>query len=296
MTTSPRLLTPIQDEEVYPYRRVWVSIALENSILFTIAAAFFVAGLFSIAAPRPLYLPINGLILIAPLVLWGLFSLARERVVLAPRTRLVAVLVVAALAANALAIPVIDEIFQPARWLPLASAVTRIVGYTVTVGVFQEVLKYLVIRYIAYPDGFRTRLDSVAYAAACAIGYALVFNLQFLRANPTDPAAFAVQVFNTLAGHLAASLIVAYGMAEIRFGRPTPLLMPLTVTLAALINGGIIPLRAGLVNASFSLDGGFTSPLFGFALSALVLLVVTLIMAFLFTRADREAREVVRRE
>ena len=48
-------------------------------------------------------------------------------------------------------------------------------------------------------------------------------------------------VFNNVAINLAASLIVSYGLAEVRFENPTPFLMTITVALAALLNGTVIP-------------------------------------------------------
>ncbi len=294
---SPRLLTPIEEQEIYPYRRVWVSVAVELSIVFIIAAALYVAtALLGVSLPRAFYLPFNIALLALPLALWTIFSLLRERAAAEPRQHLLGVLVIGGLVANAIGYPVVTQVFQTERWLPLANAFTRIVGYTVSIGAFQEVLKYLVIRYSIWPQQFRTRLDGVAYAAACALGYASVLNLQFLLNNAPEPAIFAMRVFENIALHTAGAVIVSFGLSEMRFSTPSPLILPLTVVFAAVINGAYIPLSAGLSNAGFSLEGSFASPVFGFALAGILVGAVCFLTAFLYTRSERQAIEAEGRD
>src|SRR5690606_39568379 len=152
--------TPPEEEDIYPYRRVWQSIAIESGFMLAVAGgAFVVFSVLDVRLPRPLAQPVNVLFALLPLGLWLIFSLWRERLALQPRARLLAVAVISALVASGVSIPFIEGVFQPERWLPTASAINRIVGYTFTVGIVQEVLKYLVVRYLVFPDLFRPRLD-----------------------------------------------------------------------------------------------------------------------------------------
>ncbi len=307
------LLTPPDEAEiVYPYRRVWRSLILESAVLFGAATATSIAvGLLGIRLPNAIIPVVNGAFVALPVVLWLIFSVWGERFALEPRTRLIAVFVITALAANAIAIPLIDNLFQPERWLPLTSAINRIIGYTFTVGIVQETIKYTVVRFTTWPDLFRTRLDGVAYCAASAIGYALVLNLRFFLADTgLPPDVIAIQVFNNVAVNLAASFVVSYGLSEVRFGTPTPFLMTITVAFGALINGIAIPLRSGLTNAAFVLNSStetpsiisliaatFSShsptpkPVLALAFSAAVLVAFGIVVAFLFNNAERQARE-----
>ncbi|MFN8451507.1 MAG: PrsW family glutamic-type intramembrane protease [Anaerolineae bacterium] len=306
------LLTPPDEEEVYPYRRVWSSLLTENAalIILTIATAV-VFGLLGLRLPGALTTAVNLMLIAAPVILWLLFSVVRERFAVEPRQRLITVFVVTALAANALALPIIDGVLQPEHWLPLEGAINRIIGYTFTVGIVQETVKYAVVRFTAWPDLFRTRLDGVAYCAASALGYAFVLNVHFLLAQPgITPDIMAMQMFNNVAVNLAGSLIVAYGLAEVRFDNPMPFLLTITVALAALINGIAIPVRSGLTNAAFVLPataeaptiidtilGAFSAhsvtpkPILAFVFSVVLVLVFGLIVAFLFNNAERQARE-----
>ena len=144
------------------------------------------------------------------------------------------------------------------------------------------------MRFTTWPELFRTRLDGVAYCAASALGYAFVLNLHFLLSEPSvTPDVMAMQVFNNVAINLAASLIVSYGLAEVRFDKPTPFLLTITVAFAALINGIAIPLRSGsdqcrfraepaasrpslldLIVGVFSLRSSTPKPILGFGFSA----------------------------
>jgi RsiW-degrading membrane proteinase PrsW (M82 family) len=289
-----KLLTPPDEVEVYPYRRVWRSVIIEMGALGTVTAGVFVAfALVGVQLPAFLTSVFNIVLLALPVVLWLLFSVLAERFVPQPRARQIAVFVITALAANAFALPFINGVLQPERWLPLGGAVSRIIGYAFTVGIVQEVTKYAVVRFTTWPDLFRTRLDGVAYSVASALGYAFVLNLNFLLSQPTlAPDVFVVQMFNNVAINVAASLIVSYGLAEVRFDQPTPFLMTIMVALAALLNGAAIPLRSGLTNAGFALEGSLPKPILSFGFSAGVLLVIAVIAAFLFANAERQAREV----
>jgi hypothetical protein len=292
VTTTSRLITPPQEDEIYPYRRAWFSIAVESGILFVVTVAMFVTfRLLGVRFTPFIEQIVNLSVVLLPLVLWGVFSLRRELSVPLPRARLLMVLVVTGLAANAVGLPIADNIFQVDRWLPLADAPVRVVGYIITLGSLQEIIKYLVVRYATFPELLRIRADSVAYSAASAIGYAVIVNLRFALDTNTDPGTLALESFATFAFHLVASVIVAYGLSELRFSAPSPLLLPVMVVAAAVIHGAAIPIHAGLTNAGFSLAGSFTNPVFGLIMAVGLLVSIGSTMAFLFQRAEIAAQE-----
>lgn len=295
---NARLITPPrEEEEVYPYRRVWRSIVIETGAVFGVAAVLYVLlAILHLGLPQILVQPTNVVLALLPLLLWLVFSWWSEHLVREPRRGLLLTLVVGALTANAVGIPLINGFLQIDRWLPLSSAVNRIAGYTLTVGIVQETLKYLVVRYLAWPDRFRTRWDGIAYGAACAVGYATVANLHFVLDTPPLPYIAAARVFDTLVLHLVASSIVSYGLSELRFNNPTPLLLPTTLALAAFITGVAVPVRAGLVNATLSLDVSSTRLIFGLGFSLALLVAIMGTLAFLLNAAERYAREIEVRE
>jgi len=291
-----RLITPpTEEEETRLYHHVWPDIILQMGLLSGIGVILFVLTRF-IQIPVQFYQPINLGLVAAPVLIWFVVVWWRERLVPQPRRRLIPVIFVTVLAANAIAIPILDQVFQVQDWLSLESAINRIIGYTFTVGMVQELTKYLVLRLIIEPQHLRIRLDAAAYGFAAALGYATIVNLDFAINTNAAPSIMAFRVFDITSMNVAASLIVAYGLAEVRFNRqPQPLLLSATVALGALVTGVSIPIRAGLTNAGISVlaTASLTSPLGGFLFSIVILVGVSVATAFLFNAAEREDREKV---
>ena len=281
---SSRLITPpTEEEEIYPYRRVWLSIILEAGILFAFTLIlFFITRVVNI--PGNFRQLLNIGLSLMPAVLWLIFTWWRERTVPQPRHNLLIVAVVTALAANAVAIPLIDTIFQVDRWLPLETAINRIIGYTFTVGLVQTLTVYLAARYLVKPAEFRIRLDGVAYARASAIGYATVLNLQFALTTAAEPAVTAMNTFDQMGTLVCTSIIVGYGLAEIR-------LMMAMAAFASFVTGVAIPLIAGLANTAISPLSPISTvrPLLGFLFSAGLLVIIGLIFWFLFRIEEQQA-------
>jgi RsiW-degrading membrane proteinase PrsW (M82 family) len=289
---DPRLLMPPEEEELYPYRRVWRSLSVEVLILLITALVLYVLVNFvSFEIPAVLHRVINVILACFPLGLWLVFSRLQEQFAPEPRVRLVSVVVLSALVANAVGLPLINDFLQVDRWLPPANALTRILGYTFTVGVIQEILKYLVIRYTVWPDCFRTRLDGVAYGLASAVGYATVLNLHYVFTNSAAPNTAMLRIFDATALQYAGSILVGYGLAETGFGRPTPLLLTLTLAAGATLAGVAIPVRAGLVNASLGLDISTGNPLQGLVFSLVLVIAASLFVAFVTENTERQERE-----
>ncbi len=289
---NARIVTPDEEVAPYPYRRVWRSLVIEVSGLAALTGVIYVLfGIFGFTLPTQAQDALRLLIGLAPLLLWLVFSVWAERRALQPRTSLIIVAVITALAANAITIPLIEQVFQPQAWLSHNSAITRIIGYTLSVGVATEFTKYLVIRYSVWPGHIHTRMDGIAYAVAASIGFATVWNLRAVFGPQDSLDALAVLVFDTTVTNLAAGLVIGYGLSESALGQPSPFIGPFSLAIAALVQGLAIPLRTGLVNASFSLSGGNALLILGVGISLAALVVVAFIISFLFSSSERRERE-----
>jgi hypothetical protein len=299
MTTyGPHFITPpTDDQELYPYRPVWRTLAIEATILAVIAMILYVAiDLLGVSPPSRLQPYLAFGLIIAPCLLWLLFSLWGEYRVSQPRQHLVGVGILAMLVASAVGSPLLDQYFHVDVWLPLAPAVNRILGYTLTAGIVQGIIKYIIMRYSIWPGHLRVRLDGVAYGIATGIGYATILNLQFVSANASAPPdIIAFHIFANYALHVATGIVIGYGMAEVRFSNPTPIFLTIILAIASIITGITIPIHAGLVNSSLSISSTVTisapKPLFGLGFSAVLLIAVSVIIAGLIGNADRLARE-----
>jgi len=294
-TPKPRLLTPPrEEEEIYPYRRVWSSITIEAILLFVITIGFYAAKNFlGITFPSNFRLPLNLLLALSPIGMWLVFSYFRERNALEPRRRLMVILIVTGLAANAIGLPLLDDYLHVDQWLSLSSAVERILGYAFTVGVIQEGIKYMVVRYFVWPNRLRIRPDAVAYAAASAVGYATVVNLHFIANGTPSPDVVAVRVFSTTALHTATAVLVGYGLASSRFGTGSFILLPFMMFLATFITGIAIPLRSGLINAGLVQGIGNPNALLGLLFSIGLYVVPLVIAAFLFNAQENRQEESI---
>lgn len=291
-SSSSRLITPPRlEDEVYPYRRVWPSIIIELSGIFGVAFVLYVAsGFLGITLPESLQQPINILIALLPAVLWLATSYWRERRVPEPRRGILGVFIISGLVANAIALPLINAI-NPGEWLSLSPLVSRIIGNMVTFGVIHEFSKYIILRYTIWPQGIRERPDAIAYSAAATIGYVTVINLAYvLSANVSSDAA-ALNVFATTGTHIAAGMVISYGLAQSHFNPRSFLLTPFTLIMAAAIHGISITMRANFTNSGFFLGIAGTRPLFGLIIAVVLVVGILFIMAFLFNNAERQSRE-----
>ena len=287
-----RFITPEEERAPYPYGRVFRSLIIELAVggvlLGAVYALFTVLGFNLSGLSRSLLLLAVALV---PLASWAAFSWWPERRVPQPRRQLPLVVVITALSAAAITWPLIERVLQPDAWLAQSSAITRILGFTLAVGVPIEFTKYLVLRYSIWPSSIRTRMDGLAYSIAASIGLATVFNLQALAVPGIEPGTLAILVFDNTAIGIAAGMLVGYGLAETAIGRPNPFIGPLTLSLAALVHGLAIPLRTGLTSGGFSLAGGSASPVLGVAISVGLAVVVSIGTSFLISASERRERE-----
>lgn len=290
---SGLITPPREEEEVYPYRRAWRSIFLESGlVLGTMLVIFVLVNFLGVRAPLPWRVYINIGLAILPTVLWVVFSRVAESRVLEPRRRLLTTFIVTALVANAIGMPLLNRVFAPTTWLPLQDTVTRIIGYMLTVGILQEFLKYITLRYIVYPEYYRVRTDAVAYGAATAVAYSLVISLNYVFSNSIAGVdVVALRVFATLSIHLVGSLIVAFGLSETAFSDALSLLLPLTVVLAALLGGVAIAMRSSFMNARVGLGVSAQNELFGMAFSVVMFVLPMSVFYFLFNVTERREQD-----
>lgn len=294
---SPRLIAPPTDEiAVYPYARVWRSVILLGGVLLGSALIINVLDTFVLQLDRALYLAIDIAIALLPALLWLIFCLLPERSVEQPRRGLATAFLGAALVANGVTLPLVEGIFQLETWLSFADPVTRVIGFTLTLGIAQQLSQYLVVRFVAWDSLLRVRTDVIAYGLAAAVGYATAVSIVTALQQPAAPGAFAYGVFTVVSFTVAPALLVAYGMGEVRLSNPNAFLLPITFALAALIYGVMNTLRGALVNATFTLEGqaqvSAPSPSFGLLVAVALWAGIVLLVTTLIATAERREAEM----
>ena len=174
---------------------------------------------------------------------------------------------------------------------PTARPSNTIFVYSLAIGTIPEVLKYIVVRYLVWLDHFRFRADAVAYNLTATVGYITVMNLQYILNDvpPVDVA--AVRIFGMTTVAVTNSLIVAYGLAEMRFERTSPLLLPGAISVASLVTGVVVGIRGNLSNTRLGLGVSAPTLIIALAISAALLFGIGFAMSFLFTASERQAQE-----
>lgn len=289
----PSLLAPQEEEkEIYPYRRVWRTAIIEVVILLVLTLIMALVGRFYKGTltdgQRRLFAVVFAC---APLALWMLFSYIGERRARQPRTNILIVVVLSGLAANAIGMPLVERVFTINDWLANASGTSRIIGYTLSVGMIQTFIQYAVIRYSVWPDGFRIRSDGIAYAIAAAVGYATVVNLNYAFDTLADPWLAALRISEQTLSLVAISTVIGYFLAELKLNRNLGVFwMPGAVMLAALLTGLAITFRGGLIVAGLSTEGTASTPNQGIAAAIFFVIFMFGSFYFLVNNADERTR------
>jgi len=242
------------------------------------------------------------LLSLLPIIIWAGLSIRQERSVSQPRVALLSIGFTAFLTTYTLVLPFIDRIFTTNQWLPLASAVDRILGYTFTVGITQAGVVYALVMLLAWRNHVRYRDDIIAYCITAAVGYTTAENLYFLSqysslldAGATRYSSLldagATRFFSNLAVSVVSSLILSYGLTQTRFDRASSVIMPFTLIISAILIGIFTPLQSGLTSASLSLEPSVPRPLLGLGLALAIVVAGIAITNWLLTSAENRARE-----
>lgn len=285
------IVPPREEEFVYPYRRAWRSVILELIALVSITGVIFVVmGMLGIRPPASTWGITNIIITLTPAILWGILSLWREWHVPQPRENLLNIAIISALVTSAIGIPVIEWL-NPDEWLALAGRFDRILGYSFTIGLVQVSIIYGIVRIMTWYNAYRIHTDAIAYCTTAAIGCITVWNIHFLATGNITPDVVALRMFSMTSSILLASIIIAYGLAELRFNPKFYWILPLTILSSMVIIGFVIAFRSNLISGRFILGIGGTRPIIGFGFTVGLLFAGVIGMLFLFNISERRAKE-----
>ncbi len=276
----------------YAFLPVWRRMSFQLMILSLIAGAFVMSSeLLALRLDAAFSRAISLTVVVVPVILWLILSVSAEYRFARPRRRLIGVAVISGLTASAIGLPVVETFFAVEQWLPLQSVFQRIIGYTVTAGIVDVGLKFVVLRYLIYPQGLRVRSDAVAYAFASAVGYSFYLNFVLIwRLEPTWDIA-AIYALANVSIQFASSLFIALGIVESYFGDAFPLVLPINLSLAAIAAGVITALFPGLMSGLISQAGSSDRPLFGLAMLVSSWCIALAITYFLYATSERRERE-----
>lgn len=218
-----------------------------------------------------------------PALLWLAFFYQQDRLEPEPKKFVLAVFVLGGLLANAVAIPVVRDLFQVQEWMP-RSVAANILGSILVIGFVQEFLKYAAVRYSVYlsPE-FDERIDGVVYGTAAGLGFATMLNIHYVTANAgVDLSIGVILIAVTTLAQASFAGISGYFLGRAKFEQEPAWWLPLGVTIAALLNGLFTYLRGEIVTVGLSYR-----PLNGLILATVVALVTFVVLFYLMRRANR---------
>lgn len=230
---------------------------------------------------------VGTVIAIVPTIIWLGFFYRWDRVEPEPKTLVIRVGVLGALAAAAIGIPLVEGFFDVGSWLN-RGVVTQILGNILVIGFVQMGLVYLVVRLSVYESAELDEwTDGILYGTAAGIGIATVINIEFiLGSGGADLGLAAIRV--ALTALVLASLggLVGYFLGHDRLEVRPIWYVPAGVVLAAVLDGIFWYLRSSL---SGGLQGGISTTWIGLIVAAILAGVVTWFLALAVRNELRRA-------
>jgi RsiW-degrading membrane proteinase PrsW (M82 family) len=228
------------------------------------------------------------LMALIPAGLWLIFFYHQDRLEAEPKGYVFAVFILGALLAQAVGIPLLEDVFEVRRWLPLSPWV-NILGSILVVGFTQEFLKYAAVRYSIYPSvEFDERVDGIVYSTAAGLGYATMLNVHYVIASGgVNLQAGVIRIAVTALAQASFAGLTGYFLGRAKFEDKPVWWLPAGLALASALNGLFTYLRGELTTTGLSLAGGGFNPWPGLILAAIVALATFGALFYLIRRANR---------
>jgi RsiW-degrading membrane proteinase PrsW (M82 family) len=227
-----------------------------------------------------------GLVLaVVPAVIWLGFFYRRDRLEPEPRTMVIGEFVLGLLVATAIAIPIVDQVFDVGSWL-FASPLVHLAGGILIVGIVQEGLKFLTIRLSVYGSReFDERTDGIIYGTAVGLGFATALNVAFVvESGGVDLGTGTIRIVLTSLAHASFGGVMGYFLGRQKF-EPRPIWwVPAGLVLAATLNGVFFFLRSTVGRGTIEGPLQAVAPWIGLLLAAILAASVTAVLSALIRR------------
>ena len=260
-------------------------------ILGQIIFVLLVVGLASLLKPALVgwTLVVAGLgLALVPAFIWLIFFYQQDRLEPEPKGYVLGVFILGALLAQAIGIPLVEDVFDVRRWLPI-SPWANVGGSILVIGFIQEFLKYAAVRYSVYPSAeFDERVDGVVYGTAAGLGYATMLNVHYVVASGgVNLQVGAIRVVVTALAQASFAGLTGYFLGRAKFEDKPVWWLPFGVALSAVLNGLFTYLRGELTTTGLGLAGGGFNPWPGLILAAVVAGVTFGGLYYLIRRANK---------
>jgi RsiW-degrading membrane proteinase PrsW (M82 family) len=238
--------------------------------------------------------PYVGVILaLVPAIIWLFFFYLQDVREPEPKGLVMAVFVLGALVAQAVGIPLVQQVFRTPDWMAASPEVYHILGAILIPGFVHMFLIYAVVRYSVYNAAeFDERMDGIVYSTAAALGYATVLNihsiLDVVQAGSMRPAPVVLGVAEMTMALAAFGGLLGFFLGRCKFEDEPLWWMPAGLALTSVLNGLFIYFLDRVTAPGLSLAGSTDNSWLGLVLGAVVALVTFGVLFFLIQRLGRQ--------
>ena len=268
-------------------------VARESVLLQIGGVVIFAALVAALSTMTHIQFSGNGLIVagvvvaIVPAMLWLWMFYQQDRIEPEPRQYVLGMFVLGALLAYAVGQPVLRNVFAIQDWLG-TNWVYGILGSILVGGFVQQFLLYAAVRYTVFNSTeFDERIDGIIYGAAAGLGYATMYNIQYVVGNNGVDLGIGVMRVAVEALSLASlGAISGYFLARAKFDKMGPLWLPIGMVIAAALNG-IVDFALAQIPL---LGGGFSfNPWYGLVAAVIIAGATFAVLFQLIQRLNRAA-------
>jgi protease PrsW len=215
---------------------------------------------------------------IVPSALWLIYFYRQDRLEPEPKTRILAVFLLALALQDLLGRRLINEWFDVGRWAS-SDTLTSLLAAILIAGFTWQAIAYLAVRLVVYNTvEFDERMDGIVYGTAAGLGVATLLNLRYVLDNGgVALAPGVIQVTTTALAQASFGGLMGYFMAQAKFEHRPVWWVSLGLTLAAVLNG-LFSWAISEVSVSGLTVDPWRSLLMGLAVALVTFFVLVMLM------------------
>ena len=221
-----------------PHPGFWRASLFQIVLMGVISGGLAYLSTFLGPLDRTAQILVGVFLAIVPSAPWIYYFYRQDRLEPEPKTRILAVFLLALVLQDFVGRRVIDDWFGIARWASF-DTLTSLLASILIVGFTWQAIAYAAVRLVVYatPE-FDERMDGIVYGTVAGLGVATLANLRFVLDNAgVALAPGVIQATTTALAQASFGGLMGYFMAQAKFEHRPAWWVPLGFTIAAVLNG-----------------------------------------------------------